>query len=788
MRGEYRIAMHQGSHCRIIGMAFAAMVPMTESAAAAGISVDDIPVAAGGGFPAKDVPLQLELVINSVSTGMIVPVDVSDGHYRLYASDLRRAALPMEGGDAQMIAVDAMPDVRVDYDVAGLRLNLSVPAAWLPRQRIGGAVDDTPEPARSSFGALLNYEIYGSDPDRGAATLSLWNEARVFGPAGIFSNSSVYQIDGGRSRIIRYDSGWRLSDEARMVTYEAGDLITRSLPWSSALRLGGVQISRDFSVWPDIVTYPLPEFSGEAALPSTVELFIDGYRAAEGTVRPGPFTLQSLPTVNGAGQAVINVTDALGRRVSTTLPFYIGSELLRPGLADYAVSVGAIRRDYGMKSFSYGALASSGSVRYGISNTLTLEARGEASRGLGVAGAGGVLRVGNLGVVNASYSHSWNKERDGSAITVGYRYSTRNFTLAAQHERQSEGFGDLSDLDRNFRLAAHRTTSATAALATSGCGSFGAGYFDARTRGGTRARLANASWTLPIGNGASLYATAFREIGGRHWSATFQISLFFGGRSGTASSGGTRERDGGYSIRANYSRSPPPEGGLGWNMAVARYDDGDLYGQGDITWRTRHAELRGGLYGSGGSITRWGGVSGSLVAMDGAVFAANRINDAYVLVSTDGQAGIPVRYENQLVGVSDRNGHVLVPWASAWYGAKYAIDPLDLPAGYRVPEVEQRIAVARGSGYHLSFKIKPVAAGHLILLDAAGKPVAAGAVATVNNRMTTQVGWDGVLFLEDLMPHNNLVVDLPQGGSCWAAFALDPQIGEIAQIGTLLCL
>lgn len=781
--------MHINSHCRIMGTALAGLVLMAEPAAGAGISVDDIPAAAGAGFPVDDVPLQLELMINGVSTGMIVPVDIRDGHYHLYAADLRRAALPVQGMDAQMIAVDAMPEVRVDYDVASLRLNLSVPPAWLPRQMVGGSDGSAARRAQSSFGMMLNYEIYGSDPDLGPASLSLWNEARVFGPAGIFSNSSVYQIGGGNSRFIRYDSFWRLSDEARMITYEAGDLITRSLPWGSTVRLGGLQFSRDFSVRPDIVTYPLPQFSGEAALPSTVELFIDGYRAAEGAVRPGPFTLQSLPTVNGAGQAVINVTDALGRQVSTTMPFYVGSELLRPGLADYAVSIGALRRDYGFKSFSYGVLAASGSARYGVSDWLTLEAHGEAAPGLGVAGAGGVMRLGNAGVFNAAYSHSWHDGSAGRAITLGYRYSNRRFSLSAQHEQQSRGFRDLSDLDRAFAVAAaRRITSVTTAVATDRFGSFGAGYFDASVRGGTRARLANASWTLPIGNGASLYATAFREIGGKSWSATLQVNIPFGGRTGTASSSVTRERSGGYSVRADYSRSPPPEGGIGWNAALARYEDGDLYGQADMVWRSAHAEVRGGLYGSAGNLTRWGGVSGSLVTMDGAVFAANRINDAFVLVSTDKEKEIPVRYENQLVGVSDRNGHVLVPWASAWYPAKYTIDPLDLPAGYRVPVVEQRIAVAQGSGYHLTFEIEPVVAAQLILLDAAGQPVAAGSAATVNGRFTTQVGWDGVLFLEDLLPQNVLVVEKADGASCRAAFLLQGRAGEIVQIGKVPCL
>ena len=83
----------------------------------------------------------------------------------------------------------------------------------------------------------------------------------------------------------------------------------------------------------DLVTRPLPAFSGEAAVPTSVDLFINGYRSGSTRLQPGPFTLTNLPYINGAGDAVLVTTDALGRRVSTTLPPYVSSDLLKQGLA-----------------------------------------------------------------------------------------------------------------------------------------------------------------------------------------------------------------------------------------------------------------------------------------------------------------------------------------------------------------------------------------------------------------------------------------------------------------------
>ncbi len=94
---------------------------------------------------------------------------------------------------------------------------------------------------------------------------------------------------------------------------------------------GGIQISRDFAIRPDVITYPLSHFAGNASVPSTVDLFINGYRADSAEIKPGPFTLTNVPSINGASEAVAVVTHALGRQASTTIPFYVSSSLLRDG-------------------------------------------------------------------------------------------------------------------------------------------------------------------------------------------------------------------------------------------------------------------------------------------------------------------------------------------------------------------------------------------------------------------------------------------------------------------------
>src|SRR5262249_49936998 len=53
-------------------------------------------------------------------------------------------------------------------------------------------------------------------------------------------------------------------------------------------------------------------------------------------------------------------------------------------------------------------------------------------------------------------------------------------------------------------------------------------------------------------------------------------------------------------------------------------------------------------------------LSGSVVAAGGGLFFARPVDDAFAVVDV-GAAGIPVSYQNRLVGVTGRNGKLLVP-------------------------------------------------------------------------------------------------------------------------------
>lgn len=756
---------------------------------------------AANGLPPAPGPLQgdaaltyyLGITVNGQDRGRVEPVQQRGGRFWIQAQTLRILGLRVPDDATGLIAVDELPDITAEYDGANQMLNLSVPSEWLPTQQVGGQGLIAREVARSSLGALFNYDVYYSDPSKGAQSyVSALTEQRVFNGFGMVSNTGVYtryfgrgaEYGNQRDRYMRYDTYWRYNDQARMLSYQLGDFVSGSLNWSNAVRMGGFRFSRNFAVRPDLVTYPLLNFSGDAAVPSAVDLFINGAKASSAELQPGPFTLSNVPYINGAGQATVVTTDALGRQVTTSLPFYVSNTLLAPGLSDFDLSMGKLRRDYGMRNFSYDTAAVSGIYRYGVSQHVTLSAHGESASGLKLAGAGADIGVGVYGTLSLAATNSQSHSDKGQQYLAGYSYYGRNFGVALQRVQRVGDYTDLSSVSGKFRLA-RRSDQATGTLNLDQFGTVGAGYFDIRADDGTRTRLMNLSYNRALWGNSSVYVSVNKELGGEDYSALLQFVIPLG-KGGMVNLGVVRDTQRRYSERAMWSRAVPSEGGLGWNVG---YSGGaQHYQQADLTWRSQHMQLQGGLYGERNDYTRWADLSGSLIWMDNAVFASNQVNDAFVLVSTQGYGNVPVRYENQLMGHTNDNGHLLVPWVASYYPAKFGIDTLQLPANVSAGDTEQRVAVSQGSGLLLGFSLQKSVSATVTLVDAEGQALPLGSHAIeLNSGAHSVVGWDGQAYFEGLQRDNRLRVVTDEGKECLAEFSLDPERAQIAQIGPLRC-
>lgn len=777
-------------------------------------------------FKLPDATLYLELVVNGKTSGEILPVPYRDGHYYLPAEKLRALGVSVSAGQESLVAVDLIQGVKATHDNARQQLLIDLPPDWLPGQTFGSEHRRYAQ-AHSSVGLLMNYDIYANfNRTRGVRSnrLSAWSEQRLFSPYGIVSNTGAWYGgvrmggDHERSRYLRYDTSWSYSDPLSMRKYVAGDLITDSLAASSSVRMAGLQIGRNFSTRPDLVTYPLPSFAGQTAVPSTVDLFINSYKMDSYRVDPGPFTLQTMPYINGAGSATVVTRDALGREVSKEVSFYVSNDLLKPGLTDYSLSAGLLRQDYGLASGRYGHPSASGVFRHGLTPGWTVFGWVEGASGLRDAGLGSNVQLGMLGVLTGSLSgskterraigsqRSWRGSRwderwpyggensdqkpmeagSGTQLSYGYSYSSSGFSLNARRTQRSAHYANLGTYRNTGRLS-RREDVVTASVALGGYGTAGAGWVDTEDATGRRLRLINLSHNVSLWRSAFLYTSINREVGGNGVNAQVTLSIPLGDRS-TTSASLLRGNDGRRSGQLNYNHSAPPSGGLGYSLGISDGQDMDQYRRADASWRDTQYEVRGGAYGTRSSHNGWAQLSGSLIGLDGQFYAANKVNDAFALVSTAGYADVPVRYENQYLGKTDSKGYFLIPSMTAWYPARIQIDPIDLPVDVKTPEVETQVAVRAGSGYLVDFKLEKLRAALLHLRDRDGTPLPRGSQVTdVRSGAAGWVGWEGEVYLEDVRDSLRLnVVRANDGKACQASAQL-PATPGIARIGAATC-
>lgn len=744
---------------------------------------------------------QLGLVINHYDTQMVVPVTQKDNHWLIAGSDLQRAGLPAAQFPAGEVDLSTQSQVKTEYDGNGQRLLLTVPSDWFAAKEAAFGDGVMRVKPLDGSGALLNYDFYTSQTEHGMGQAAIWHELRFFsGKSSLSSTGYVRQSLSGDNALedgyMRYDTTLSYTDDDTALEWALGDTLSDSLSWSNSVRVGGIRIGRDFTLRPDLVTWPLPAFSGDAAVPTSVDLFIDGYRAGSTQLQPGPFTLTNLPYINGAGNAVLVTTDALGRQVSTTLPFYVASQMLKPGLSDGAATFGALRRSYGIENFDYGPAVGSGTYRYGVNDFLTLESHAEGADSLALGGAGALVKIGQFGIVNGSYTHSQMYGEGGQQLNWGYQYSTGAFSFITQHTHRDKTFGNLALYDvpriydsQNNPIASlsQRSDQYSLSLNMGNYGNIGAAWIGVQSFDSQKTELLNLSWSRSLWGASSVYLAASHDRQRGDWTMAMSLQIPLGDRDSVAVST-ENTPDYGSTQRINYNHAMPSDGGFSWNLAWARQSQSSNYQQATLGWRNNNVELQGGGYGEENEMTWWGEAMGSLVLMDGQVFAANKINDAFVVVSTDGQPSVPVNYEHQQVGETDDKGYLLISGVSAWYPANYSINALNLPADTQLKETERRIALRRNSGYLLEFPVEQERVGSVILHNEEGEAIPVASIVSRPGKPDAPVGYDGIAWLENLNDANSLTVILPGGKRCAASFTTRPNPDHKLQTyGPLTC-
>ncbi|OTN13901.1 fimbrial protein [Acinetobacter pittii] len=761
------------------------------------------------------VQLFLNISVNSnVSKDLISVRQDQDRKLYIRSRDLKTLRLKMGEHilDNQWVCINDLNGIQFKYLENEQSLNLKVPSNMLTGYSVdlNGQQITSPQLLKMKplNAAILNYSLYQT----------MTNDENVFsGTAeGIF-NSAIGNFFSGvlyngsnensysHEKWVRLESKWQYVDPEKIRIYTLGDFISNSPDWGSSVRLAGFQWSSAYSQRGDIVTSALPQFSGSAALPSTLDLYVNQQKIYSGLVPSGPFDIKQLPFISG-NEVTLVTTDATGQQSITKKPYYFSSKILAKGINEFSVDVGIPRYNYGLYSNDYDdATFASGAIRYGYSNSLTLSGGAEASTdGLSNLGTGFAKNILGIGVINADIAASQYKDENGYSTLLGLEGRiSKNISFNTSYRKVFDNYFDLARVSQVRYLKDNQINAESqnylnySALADeifrAGINyNFYAGYgiylgYNQIKYSDNSYKLLSTNLSGSLDKNWGFYASAYKDYE-NHKDYGVYFALRYTPSSKVNAITSVSSDSGSLRYRQEiFGLSEPQIGSFGWGGYVERDQDANennasVY----ASYRARAAYLTGRYNRFGDNDQVAVSATGSLVAAAGRIFAANEIGDGYAVVTNAGPQS-QILNGGVNLGTTDKSGRFLIANLRPYMSHHIYLDPSYLPLEWEVSSTNQTAFVGYRQGTLVDFGAHQVISGLVKLVDQNNSPLMPGYTVRINGQQDGMVGYDGEVFIPNLLKQNKLEVDLLDHGSCQVDFAYKNTQYSTKKLGPYVC-
>jgi outer membrane usher protein len=720
------------------------------------------------------------LVLRSGERFLIAAEDLA--RWRLRAPDA--AALVHDG--RSYYPLDALPGVSFELDEARQRLSITTRAeafaetvSALPGPGAG------PAPVLPQPGGFLNYTLSMAhvSPD---TTRAGFFETGVFSRYGVLTNSVIAATLDRSADWHRLDTTYTIDYPERRASLRFGDAVTRAGAWGRAVRFGGAQFGTNFGTQPGFIPFPVTAALGQAALPSTVDVFVNNALVTRRSVPPGPFAITNIPVVTGSGDVRVVVRDLLGREQVYTQPFYGSTTLFRRGVSDYSFEAGAVREDFGIASDHYSQRVAAATYRTGITDRFTGEARAEHSTASTAAGASAALLAANVAVLSSTAALSESEHGTGALLGYGFERNTRLYSAGLQNTVTNRAFRQAGM--RPDELPRRRQTVANAGVQLGWLGSASLTHIVQVFRDQPRLEVATLAYSLPIGRLGQLGVSMVKTLGATGGSALFATLALPLAEAVSASAGLERihSNDTGATETKRTlvaQKSPPLGEGYGFRVQAR---DQDLYGSwiqqtgiGTYTAEAATAE-------QGGTATRLT-ASGGIGAVGGHAFLSRSISDSFAVVRVADFPNVRVLHDNQPAGRTDAGGYAVLPRLRAYDRNPVAIEQTDLPFDARVGALNLQAVPYFRSGVLVDFPVRRVrAATFRVVLDD-GSDLPSGALARIAGKPEQfPVALRGEAYVEGLEAANRVTITW-KGQSCELDVSYPPSADPLPDLGTFVC-
>jgi outer membrane usher protein FimD/PapC len=775
--------------------------------------------------PAQGEAIVLRVTLNTENRGDLFVERTPDRDFLVKIQDLK--AMGFRDLPGKVVVVDgephmslrSMPGVTFRFNEKQLTLDITAPPQLLASQSF--TVEEQRRRAvviPNSKSVFLNYALsaaHGQDVPSGLD---------FAGELGWRMNDWLFLTDGstvhdaaGRRQFVRLMSSWQKDDRAELRRTTIGDFFTPTREFSNGVNIGGIGISKLYGLNPYYIQYPMQSVSGNVALPSELEVYVDGQRVRTERLRPGEFELRDILAYGGAHNVQLLVRDAFGRVQTLNYSFYFSDQPLGQGLHEYSYNAGAIRRNYGLRSNDYGPAAFSAFHRYGFSNALTLGFRAEGTGKLLNGGPLATVVLGSFGVAGLAAAASSIGDQRGAAALASYNFQVRDWAFGASLRRDWRRFATLGDppVVTNRKYEGSVTTSYH--FPQSGTVSLSHTFLS--TRDGfvsssatplqpysvtslERRRVSSLAYSVPVFSGKAVVTSSLSHIkdvarGSRN-EAFVGVNIFLD-RDHTVAASVRADRNV-DSESLQFIRRQPTGEGLGYTITADRFadptghslrlDSSAQYNAPAAILRAQITRDRSTL----GVVTDdlRASVAGSIAVVDGASAAGRPVTGSFGIVRVGELQGVGVLVNGERVGQTDANGRVFVPTLSAYVDNDVSIASETVPIEYSMSEVSRKMSPWYRGGTLIDFPMKKLQAftGMLKVASPEGtKPVEFVKVRldAVPDAQPFQTGRGGEFYLENLQPGTYRAAAQVGGKPCVFDLVVPASKDIFVDLGNVVC-
>jgi outer membrane usher protein len=761
------------------------------------------------GHAAEPEPAVFRVTVNEVNRGVFTVV-LTGGDVLVRPADLVRIGIPGTAGtrvtveqETYVSLASLAPAVTFSVDEETLVLHLRVSSG----ERGRTIKDLLPGPPAElvysqDTTAFLNTALTGIDFER----------FRWAAEAGLSVKNMLLLSTAARDErgtLSRGLSSFTVDDRSHLLRWLAGDRFDTTGPLGAQVQLGGVSVSREFSLDPYFVRFPTVGLSGAALSPSIAEVYVNGQLVRREEIPAGPFELRNLPVGVGSGTAQVILRDAFGRAQEITSPFYFTPTGLKAGVQEFSYDLG-FERDLAEPGLGqYRQLTLLARHRIGVTDDVTPGFRLEATPRLASGGPIVILRL-PIGALEISGAGSHEQGLTGWAASLAYSYARGPISVGLAAQALSDHYANVS-----LRAGADRPTLDVTALlgfALTSRATMTAQYSHADFRDlGPRERV-SATLSLRLTNLASLFVTASRSAQRRvptGYDVFGGLVYFLGERTtATVSHAYNRQENGASQIRTalEVQRSLPLGPGFGYRAQVNRTEQHtpatpggagssateDYGGLALLQYQGGYGFYETSYQRSGSRDATILTAAAGLAAMGGGLHVGRPLQDAFALVRVPEVPGIRGYLNNQDMGRTSSNGDLLLPNLLPYFGNNVGIAGTDLPFEYSLGPAERVVAPPFRGGAVVTFPVSRVQ-GFIgrVVIERGGQPLVPAygqlTLAADVGTYESPIGEDGEIYLENVPAGRYQATIEYKRSTCRTTVQVPVSTATLVELGPIRC-